>query len=161
MNGSNDGIDAALRPARIIVAAMTAGMMAFGVLAVLFARPVALAASARTVLIAVLFVLPISGYVTHALIHRNIIGRLRERYAQEPPSAELAARFARDTTPVTIIGAALAEAFGLFGLVVVMITGLYPVLLAPALAVLALLLQIPTRAKLAKLVSAVTGQTWY
>ncbi|MCP4592873.1 MAG: hypothetical protein GY842_19225, partial [bacterium] len=61
----------------------------------------------------------------------------------------------------TIIGAAMAEGFGIFGITVYALTDNAPVLIAPGVALLALALQFPTRAKLAKLVSSVSGQAWY
>jgi len=52
---------------------------------------------------------------------------------------------------LTILGAALAEAFGIFGLVIVLLGGPWAVLAAPAISVVLILLQIPTRGRLEEL----------
>jgi hypothetical protein len=62
---------------------------------------------------------------------------------------------------LTLIRSAMAEGFGLFGLVIIMVTGAKLALVAPVLALVVLVLGFPARHRLTALTSILTGRNPY
>ena len=154
---TNEDIDKALTTLRIILGAILAGMLAFGVVAVVIGRQ-ADDTTLATPLLVVLVVLSLGAVPTFVIARAVLRNRVRHSYEQRPPTEDQIGKLVPILMTLTIIGAAMAEGIGLFGLVIYLITGTAWALVAPVVAALAILLQFPSRDKLNRFVADVTGQ---
>lgn len=145
MTGPDEAIDRHLRTMRIIVLAMAAGVMLLSAV-VAFMNPAQGANAAEVgVLAIVLAGLAIVQPVAYFVVRNGLLGALRRRLESSPDAAASAGLILQCSGTLTLIGGGLTEAFGLLGAVWVLISGYRYFLVAPAVAVLLLLMQVPTR----------------
>ncbi|UCG15081.1 MAG: hypothetical protein JSV19_07260 [Phycisphaerales bacterium] len=154
---TNEDIERALTTLRVIIGAMLAGMIAFGAVAVVLGRQ-ADDTTLATPLLVVLIVLSLGAVPTFVITRAVLRNRVRHSYELRPPTEDQTGKLVPILMTLTIIGAAMAEGVGLFGLVIYVITGTVWALIAPVVAILALVLQLPSRDKLNRFVADVTGQ---
>jgi F0F1-type ATP synthase membrane subunit c/vacuolar-type H+-ATPase subunit K len=143
---------------RIIVAAMAGSLLVFGAIAVVLG-PISDDASdpqQGQVFLLVLIFFAVSEVVAYAVVRRVHVGRLQANYQQADDSAlpEVWQGF----MVLTIIGCAMAEGIGLFGLVIVMLEGVGPALAVAFVAWLALLVQFPRSGQFEAFASRVMGR---
>ncbi len=143
---------------RLVIPAMAIGVAAFVGVALGVARP----ASASTIDAALLTntllaFAPIAAAV--AIVSGSVFGgRLRARVAAVADRAARDALLAQGYLTATIVPAALAEGVALFAGVVLMMTGQKWLLAIIGVAVLAVLSQFPTAARLRDFVERFTGE---
>jgi hypothetical protein len=153
-------VNQALRVLRLLLAAMGGGMVVFAGIAVLVVKSGSM--DSRPALAPIL--LPILGLVAilelpvYATMRRGIVSKARQAWDRTPSSDDPAVELLPSYNMLTIIGGALAEGFGLFGTVVFLLTGSWPALAAPAIALVALAAVFPSQDRLNRFVTAVTGQ---
>ncbi len=97
----------------------------------------------------------------YVVVRATTMARLRRLVQESPPADDAAARALPAMATLTLIGAAMAEGFGLFGGTVFLITAAREALLAPAIALVLLVLKIPTQDKLAAFAADAAGQRVY
>jgi hypothetical protein len=153
-------VSQALLVLRLLVAAIAGSLLIFAGIAVLLVRSGT--TESQSALIPTL--LPILGLVAilelpvYLIIRRRIVVKARQTWECEPARDDLAAELLPSYSMLTIIGAALAEGFGLFGTVVFLLTGSWPALAAPAIAFVVLAAAFPSRDRLNRFVTAITQQ---
>lgn len=152
-------------PLRIIIPAMIVGVIGFAVVAgALGGSMVSAAEQAQMflVILACMAVMEVIGYSVVRMVHlaqtRREIESARIDAGPGDPSSAAQLVAASSYFTLTLIAAAMAEGIGLFGTVVFLITGAKPALAALGLALVVLVLQIPTRGKLADFVASATGE---
>lgn len=149
-----------LKTGQIIVLAMMGGLVSFGaVLAVL--SQVGELGSAKldaTIPLGVVAALAVTEVPVYVLIRKGLIAKGREKLAgRRSAMGEPLLGEAMDVFLImTIIGAAMCEGVGLFGLVVMLLTGNYFGALFAFVALALLALQLPTEARLRSFASALT-----
>ncbi|MBU0638306.1 MAG: hypothetical protein KKB50_05530 [Planctomycetes bacterium] len=151
----------ALRVAQIVIGAMIVGLGAFAAIIMLLqAPPSDLQPQTVTVLLLGLAGLGGTQLVAYFFLRRALWRSARQAFeeANDRP-IPVAALFQR-LFLLTLVSAALAETFGMFGLVVYSGTRVWLALIAPALALLALVALLPTPDRFARFVEDVTGQPW-
>jgi len=161
-------IDKGLTTLRLIVALMAGGVIAFtGVIAGLVANgSITPAASQGDVMLVVLLAATVSTAVMYPVVRAQMIRqaqmRLREEAAASRGGGAAAQAAWQASMPgyfsVTLIGAAMAEGAGFFGVIILMTSGTWIALLAPGVALLALAALFPTRERLRSFASAVAGR---
>lgn len=142
-----------LRNARLIVLALALGILiASGVVVFLrLSNDTAMNPEIGKLLLVVIGGLALSNAVVYFLLRKSFVARAHEAQAE---ALEL---LKQDAVPpqlftLTIIGSALAEGVGLLGVVAVLLGAPWFALAAPLVAVALILAQLPTRAKLERLV---------
>jgi hypothetical protein len=144
------------RTAQIVVVALAAGVLVATVaMAVLRSMMEARSAAAQVMpfVLAGLGVAQIGGYL---FLRRHFLGRAAAMGAQ----AQTLVRDGHVPQPLfqlAIIGAALAEGFGLLGAVSLLLGASWYVLAAPVLAIPLILVQLPTRSRLEEQLRNVRG----
>jgi hypothetical protein len=157
---ANELIDQALRILRTIVVAMMMGVLGLSVIAVFIGQQAEPDPKFANILLVLLAVMAVWELIAYAVIRASILNRLRRRFSEAPPAEDSLGELIGKFNSLTIIASAMAEGLGLFGGVIVLITGAWTALAAPAIALIVLVLQLPSRDKLARFVSGVTGQQW-
>ena len=127
---------------RILFMALTTGVVVFGAFVIFVLEPQPRDGDS-TPLLTVVAVAAVALVVAWLVVTRLLRGGLRARVA-EATNDEAAALLPRGFFNVSLIGAAMAEAFSFLALVVYMITASQPALLAAGLGLLALVLQMPS-----------------
>lgn len=152
---------ATLRTMQIIFVVLIVGLLTLSGLAIglNLTRPPELAQQAPQTLLLALVFLAISELPAYFFIRRGALaklqqagdsGRARDREEQKMNAF-------RVYTALAFIAAAMTEGFGIFGGVVFLVSGMWPVLAAPALGILLLVLQIPTQGKFDQFNSTAEG----
>jgi hypothetical protein len=157
---TNEPIDQAVRTLRIVVAAMMMGVLGLSVVAIFIGRQAEPDPKMANVLLVVLAVIAVWELIAYVVIRASMLNRLRRRFAENPPAADPTAELIGNFNSLTIIGCAMPEGLGLFGSMIMLITGAWPALAAPVLALILLAWQLPSRDKIERFVSGVTGQQW-
>jgi hypothetical protein len=158
---TDDDINPFIRPLQIIVAAMAAGIIAFGiVVGVLVGVEVItdLAPELAGPLTVVVLALAVVYMPAFLVLRRVLVGQCRQRWQQSPSDEPQAQDFAQAFQTVTLVGAAAAEAVALFALVVVLVTGTWYGLFIAAAGLLAVLHRFPTPGSFRALVAEITGR---
>ena len=157
----NDQLDRQVLVQQVIVAMMMTGVVAFGAIVLLILPGRTTSPEMANLLLPVLGVLAVGELVAYGVIRGVVLGNVRRQIEQGPsaPGNEGKALVAGQT--LTLIRSAMAESVGLFGVVIVLISGNRLALVGPALALVIMALGFPTRNKLADLVSNLTGRNPY
>lgn len=152
-----------VRVLRIIVGAMILGLALFAVIAGLVGPPGGRrpGAELRQILLLVLVLLAASEVPAYLLIRRNLVKNLRTAYDQAAEQEKLVEQLAPHFAMLTIIGCAMAEGIGFFGLLVVFVTGAWFGWAAFLVALLLLIAQFPRMARISGFVSSVTERWTY
>jgi len=116
------------------------------------------------VLLAVLAFMAVGLIPVYFLVRRSFLSAAREQLAQREDRGR-PGRGAELTIPepiriLTIVGAALAESVGLFGTVIYMVTKAQLALIAPAVALVAILAGMPTRGRLEALLESLPKESY-
>jgi len=140
-----------IRTLQTVLLAMIVGLVTFAALACVLPLEHPLDAALARVLALALGALAVAEVPAYLLLRTLQIRRLGAR------RAEALEELRQGATPpevflLVLLGAALAESIGLFGCLVLYLGRLLPALIAPALAVLLIALQIPTRDRAESLV---------
>jgi hypothetical protein len=145
---------------RLLVAAMAGGMLVFAAIAIVAvtAGSVTLNSELTTTLLAVLGLFAVGALVAYAVVRRSIVSKARQIREQQSSKEDPTAALLPTYSVVTIVSGALAEGFGLFGTVVFLLTGSWPALAAPVLALLALAAIFPSRDRLSRFGTAATSE---
>jgi hypothetical protein len=148
-----------IQSAQIILGAMVLGMLAFAGVAI-FVRPQMEPADpglGRTLLIT-LIALAVGELAAYLVLRMSVIRRLRASLGGQAGGPELERMVAGQVLSLTIIGAAMLEGCGLFGIVIYLVSGATVGLLAPALAIGGMALLLPTRERNARFVARITDE---
>jgi len=153
-------VNQALTVLRLLVAAMGGGMTIFAGIAVLLVKSGTMEGKRELapVLLAILGLVAVTQIPVYTVIRRGIVSKARQTWDRDPSMDDPALELLPSYNMLTIIGGALAEGLGLFGTVVFLLTGSWPALAAPAIALLALAAVFPSPDRLNRFVTAVTGQ---
>jgi hypothetical protein len=153
-------VSQALLVLRLLVAAIAGSLVIFAGIAVLLVRSGTTEGMPELIqtLLPILGLVAILELPVYATIRRGILSKARQAWEHESPRDEPAAELLPSYSMLTIIGGALAEGFGLFGTVVFLLTGSWPALAAPAIALVVLAAAFPSRDRLNRFVTAVTQQ---
>ena len=155
--------DAVLRVLRIIIAAMMMGIIAFGVVVAILvgADIVEEDAQLAKILLIALAAVGAAELPAYFGVRAAMLGNLRRAGGEGKPEDASSVSLAGGFNTLTLIGAALAEGFSLFGLVVVLVSGQWLALAAPLVGLILLARQFPTRDKFNQFVASVTRQLPY
>lgn len=141
-----------LRTAQIVLSALLVGVMTFAIVAV-FARPQLgepdeeLGKKLLLVLAGLAFLqLPV-----YALVRKRSV-RLLSRRFQDARAEIRKGRIPRELMGLSVIGGAMAEGLGIFGTTAFLVSGQWLALIAPALAIILIGVQIPGRESIERLV---------
>jgi hypothetical protein len=151
-----------LRLLRLIIPAMALGVIFFAAIVIFLitggrmsTKP-ELAHVMRFTLVA-LAALELAAYV---VIRKVVTGKLRQKWSgravHDAPPEELAQAF----LVLSLAGAAMAEGLSLYGLVILLLTGDWLAIMAPAIGLLLIVLHFPSRDKFNRFAGTVTGQHW-
>ena len=153
-------VNQALMVLRLLLAAIGGGMVIFAGIAVLLVKSGSMEGKRELapILLPILGLIAILELPVYATMRRGIVSKARQAWDRAPSSGDPAVELLPSYNMLTIIGGALAEGFGLFGTVVLLLTGSWPALAAPAIALLALAAVFPSPDRLNRFVTAVTGQ---
>jgi hypothetical protein len=139
---------------RIIVVAMAVGTVAFTAMSqVVPARANASQEKLMTLVTAALGLASLGGYFVMRMV---ILSGARSKFDRNDPQSAKTVSFQTFFT-ITLLGSAMAEGFGLLGIVSAMITGQPLLLIAPAIAILAIAFQFPTANGFARCYQSITG----
>jgi hypothetical protein len=133
---------------RIIVLAMLGGVVVLTVIAYLLGGTGEHDAGFVQMMSLVLGMLGVGQVIGYLVVRNSMLRRIRSAVGSDAEPPWSADRVLPMLITVTIIGAAMAEGFGLFGAVLLLITGAYYFLAAPAIAILILLAHVPSRDRL-------------
>jgi hypothetical protein len=152
-----DPVEAGLRPLRLVVAGMLAGLATFAAVAFLTAGGLSPGAApqAAWTLLAALGVLCASTAAGYLLMRRNLVRSLLPRTAELRQAADPAPALLEPFRRLTVVGAALAEGPALFALVVYMTTARPAALGVAGLAAALVAAQFPSRARLQRFAEGV------
>ncbi len=141
----------ALLTLRLVVLALCGSLVAFAIVAAVVvesAGRIGINAETGNILLATLGMFMIAEVPAYVLVRRSLLAGLRQAPREQTGGGEPTQHEIKTFTTLTVVGAAMVESTGLFGIVTYMVSGSHVALLAPALGLLALGLQLPTRAKL-------------
>ena len=153
-------VSQALLVLRLLVAAITGSLVIFAGIAVLLVRSSTIEGQPQltVTLLPILGLVAILELPVYVTIRRGIVSKARQAWDRDPARNDPTAELVPSYSMLTIIGAALAEGFGLFGTVVFLLTGSWPALGAPAIALVVLAAAFPSRDRLNRFVTTVTQQ---
>lgn len=157
-----DEMPASLQNLRLIIPAMAMGMILFAAIVIFLITSGRMDTDPEpaNLLLLVLAALAVAELAAYVVIRKVITGNLRRRWlghaVEDVPPEELLKWF----QTLTLVGAAMAEGLSLFGLVILLVTGNWPAIVAPAIGLLLIALHFPTRDKLNRFAGSVTGQHW-
>jgi len=141
-----------LRTGQILIGALTFGMLSFTVIAAAMAGQTggpSMPPSSATTLLIILGALAIAELGAYHIFIRPALLRRVRRDAQDLTDYTARSSFIEQRYLIaTLIPAALAEGCGLFGAVIVLISGRYEALAAPIAAAIVMALLFPTPARL-------------
>ena len=159
---SMDQLAERLRPLKTTMVALAAGMLVLALAAAVavLSEAMPIDESLGPILLMVLGLVAFGEAVGYIMIRQGVVRKTRTGLESCSAEIEQTAALANGFASLTIIGAAMLEGLGLFGAVIVLLTGQLAVLLAPALAIVFLLtLAFPTEKKAREFIGAVTGET--
>jgi F0F1-type ATP synthase membrane subunit c/vacuolar-type H+-ATPase subunit K len=153
---------APLRTGQILIAALLLGMLSFSGIAAAMAgkagsHPDPKLATTLFIVLGLLAVTELTVFL--ALVRPTFIRQVRAD-SQSRDEASRDSFLQQRFLTLTILSGALAEGLGLFGAVIVLLTGKYEALAAPALAAVALLLVLPTPARFDRFKQSVSDQAF-
>jgi small-conductance mechanosensitive channel len=157
-------VEQGLKIGRIIVGAMIAGLLVFAAFAAALGplpTKVEDPSKLERPLLLVLVILAAGYLLTYPLLRRSMLRTLRTKHLQAADGQEPYDQLIGPFNTITIIGSAAAEGFGLFAIVIALLTGPLAAWAGVALALLALAVQFPRKARYLAFVSAVTGRPVY
>ena len=158
MADPNEPIYQSLRPLQIMILAMMVGILAFAAVAVAVSRQFDHQADLGPLLLLALAAVGLGELLAYSVLRRATINRLRKLVQADPAGQVQPTTLAPGLVTLRIIAAAMAEGFGLFGMVVFLVTGTAIALAAPVLALVILTRLVPTRDRISRFLAEVSGQ---
>jgi len=158
----SDEMPASLQNLRLIIPAMAMGVIVFAAIVVFLITSGGMNTDPEpaNLLLLVLAALAVMELAAYVVIRKVMMGNLRRRWVGRPVEDVPPEELARGFQTLTLVGAALAEGFSLFGLVILLVTGNWLAIAASAIGLLLIALHFPTRDKLSRFAGNVTGQHW-
>jgi hypothetical protein len=155
-------VDQVVRTLRIVMVAMLAGVVGFGAIAVILVvgGNIATQPQNANMLLAVLACFAVTGIVAYVVVRTALTGNVRRSCEGLAVDQVPAATLLKGFQMITLIGGALAEGVSFFGIVILLVTGAWLALAAPAVGVVLIALQAPSRDKFKRFAGSVTGQHW-
>ena len=153
-------LTARLRVLKLIIAAMTGGLFAFAVIVVVLATSGSMEAhlDLAPIMMIVLCGLAVCEAVGYVVLRQGIIAKTRGFLRTHSDFGAPAAAIANAFATLTIVAGAMLEGLGLFGAVIVLVTGDELALAAPAVAILLLLaFVLPNEEKARNFVAKITA----
>ena len=150
-----------LRVLRIIIAAMSFGLLAFTVVVTVSVVTGAMEINdaPASIYLTILGMMAAGELVAYFVMRQATLKSTREKVESQTQEDQRELALVGGYAVLTIIGGAMVEGLGLFGAVIVLLTGRVEIAFAPGLAiVLLMILVFPTKAKAAGFVAAVTGE---
>ncbi len=157
----NQELDGAIRSLQIVVAAMMMGIVSFGVVVLVVGPSLQPNPALAKVLLSVLGLVGLAEILVDSVLRMIVLGKLRSRLEQTKSIEEAEREALPAWQTLTLIRCAMAESFGLFGLVVALVTGAKLASIAPVIALVLLALGFPARWRLTALASSLTGHNPY
>jgi UPF0716 family protein affecting phage T7 exclusion len=156
-----DPVEEGLRPLRIVVAGMLAGLATFATVTLITAGSLAanVAPQLAWLLLAMLGLLGASSATGYLVVRRHLVRSLHPRVAELRQMADPAPALLEPFRRLTVAGAALAEGPGFFALIVYMLTAQPLALVAAGLAGLFVAAQFPSRGRLQRFAEGVLGSS--
>lgn len=136
------GSNVPLAPTRLIVLAMIAGIVIFAGVSLVLAPLIPNPGSMEKMLLVALGAVGLAQISGYFALRTVTLSRVRQQFADNP-SAQPAEAFPAYHT-LTLIRSAMSESFGLFGVVIFLLTGNYMSLAAGAVSVILLVAGMPT-----------------
>lgn len=149
-------LDKQINALRLIIGAMAAGLIVFGTVTLAIGERMSDPGLAK-LLLPVLAVLGTSEFIAYGVLRMATLNALRKDILSLAP-AEVEIRALGTFCTLTLIRSAMAESFGLFGIVIVMVTGIKLVFAAPLLSLILLALGFPSRQKISDFIDTLTGR---
>jgi len=146
-----------LRALQIIVAAMIGGVVMFGVIAVALGSQGRDEERLGTIFFGVLGLLAVSEAMMYAVLRMAMLKKLRDGLGQITDRDEARQLGQQVFFQLTLIGSAMAEGLALAGVAFFLLTGVWPLLAGPVVALLILLSRIPTEDRFRGWLSSVAG----
>ena len=151
-----------LRRLRLIILAMTMGVIVFAAIVIylitfggMSTRP-----DLANVLLAALVAQAALEIVLYFVARKLINDWLRQRQSGQAGDSVAPSDLVRAFFTISLIVAGLAEGLSLFGLVILMLTGNWLAIVAPAIGLLLIALRFPSNDKFNRFAASVTGQHW-
>lgn len=149
-------VDARILPLKMIVGAMAMSLIVFGAV-VLVIGPIDIDPELGRILLAVLIGMAVMEAVGYTVFRGIQISAARRRLEEEPAAEDAESRVMGTWSSLILIRSAMAEGLGLFGLAIVLVTGMRAALVAPVLALAFLAISLPSRQKLTQFTAGITG----
>ncbi len=147
-------LERAVQPLWIIIPAMLTGMLGLAAVVLMLGGQLELQPKLEPILLTVLGIFGMSEAGAWQMVRAAMLRNARAAWeAAEPEQRPVV--LGPHLLRMGLIPAAMAEAFGLFGCVVVLITGNPTAWVAPGLAIVALLMLLPTNDRIAARVSRI------
>lgn len=143
----------------IIILAMVMGLVTFSAVSLAIGGVSNDPDMARLLLLAAV-ALGVGEIVMYAVVRASTLAKARREYAERGSDDDLETFVMPSLATLTIVGAAMAEGWGLFGVVIHLVTGEKIALAMPVIALVLLVLRIPTRDRQSHFISSVTGRPW-
>jgi len=152
---------APIRYGRIILGVLALGLTVLAVVAGALG-PVSEMHDAQMdgMLLLVLGLLALGEIPAYAIVRASMRARLQSEHEGQTPTEERVRSLAQAFLVTTLIPAAMLEGWGLFGGIIYLITGQWTALLAPIIAIIGIVLLLPSHDKFNRFVSDITGQHW-
>lgn len=150
-----------LRTLQVTVAGMCIGMLAFTVFATVSVLTdiFEIEYQPASLFLTVLGTMAVGELVAFLMLRQVMLKNIREQLEPQTQEGQRDRTLIRSYSTFTIIEGAMVEGLGLFGALIVLLTGRLEILVAPGLAiVLMIMLVFPTKDKFAGFVTAVTGK---
>lgn len=152
-------LDREITQLQIVTAAMMAGIITFGVVVLAIGSNVAQNdAQLREILLAVLCVLAAGQLFVYLVLRSVILAAAGRRFERERAGDDAEAQLLPPWRTLTLVRSAMVEGLGLFGLVIVLVTGTQVAFVAPVIALIVLAGGFPTRSRLTQLTVSVAGR---
>lgn len=148
-----------LQPVKIVLLAMIVGLIGFAVVSYVLRKDGSFEAGEKAgpVLLGILGLMAIGELPAYLIIRQTIAGKTRRRWREEQPVNDPVSFFGQPIATVAILGAAMAEGLGLFGILIYLMAGNVWGLAVGGVAMILVLAQIPTRQSVDRFISAMTA----
>ncbi len=150
--------EADLRPIKIATLGMASGIVTFGAVVVLLVTGgmVQKKPESMKILLPIAAAATVGAAMGYVVVRQARVSQLRRLREAGEPADRVTTGCVATYRALTLIGSAMAEGIGLFGLISVLLTGVLAGLVLPALAVLVILAQLPSHDRLQAFVSQIT-----
>ena len=155
-------LDGCLRTLRIILAGMLASIVGFGAIAAALAvnGSAKIDSQSANTLLLVLAGFAVSEIVAYAVVRTAFVGNLRSSVNGQALEEDRTQQLIKSFHTLTLIGAAMVEGVSILGLVVLILSASWLAVPVPAVGLVLIVLQFPTRDKFYRFAGNVTGEHW-